>query len=197
MHIAILGTGYVGLTTGLVFAYLGHEVTCVDIDRQKIASLRKGRLPFYEPHAERLLADVRARIRFATDYREAVPHADAVFIAVGTPAAPDARPVLDAVEQAACAIGEHLNSRFTVVVNKSTVLLGTGNWVRALIREAFENRNGRALALRERRPSVPAPEFAAGNSPGASVILTAGTRSDRSIAFWVNPNAELFSEVWH
>ena len=86
MNIAIIGTGYVGLTTGLVLAYLGHEVTCVDIDQAKIALLRQGRLPLYEPHADRMLADVAPRIRFTASYEEAVPDADAVFITVGTPA---------------------------------------------------------------------------------------------------------------
>jgi len=142
MHVAIVGTGYVGLTNGLVFAYLGHEVTCVDLGEEKIALLRKGKLPIYEPYADRMLADVADRIRFTTAYEEAVPDADAVFITVGTPAAPDGRPVLSAVEQATCAIGEHLNSRFTVVVNKSTVPLGTGNWVRAVVRDTYESRNG-------------------------------------------------------
>lgn len=142
VRVAIVGTGYVGLTTGLVFAYLGNEVTCVDIDKDKIALLKKGKLPIYEPHADRMLAEVVERIRFTSAYEETVPQADAVFITVGTPAGPDGRPVLTAVEQAARAIGEHLGSGFTVVVNKSTVPLGTGNWVRALVRDAFEARNG-------------------------------------------------------
>ena len=85
MNVAILGTGYVGLTTGACLAYLGHKVTCVDPDANKIGALQRGEVPFYEPHLEDLLVEARPNLRFTTDYSEAIPEAQVVFIAVGTP----------------------------------------------------------------------------------------------------------------
>lgn len=137
MHITILGTGYVGLTTATAFAYLGHQVTAVDIDDEKIARLAQGECPIHEPHLPETLALARPRLRFTTDPRAAISEADIVFITVGTPSRPDGRPDLDQVQAAARAIGENLGPRFTVIVNKSTVPIGSGNWVDSLIRDAL------------------------------------------------------------
>jgi UDPglucose 6-dehydrogenase len=143
MKAAILGTGYVGLTTGVCLAYLGHEVTCVDTDARKIEQLRRGEPPVYEPWLPELLELARPRLRFTTDCGEAVPGAAVVIIAVGTPPLPDGGPDLCYVREAAQAVGEHLEGEFTVVVNKSTVPIGSGNWVGALVREAYAARRGR------------------------------------------------------
>ncbi|HXG34921.1 MAG TPA: UDP-glucose/GDP-mannose dehydrogenase family protein [Bryobacteraceae bacterium] len=143
MKTAILGTGYVGLTTGVCLAYLGHEVTCVDTDAGKIEQLRRGEPPVYEPWLRELLELARPRLRFTTDCGEAVPGAAVVIIAVGTPPLPDGGPDLSYVREAAEAVGEHLEGEFTVVVNKSTVPIGSGNWVGALVREAYAARRGR------------------------------------------------------
>ena len=144
MNVAILGTGYVGLTTGACLAYLGHQVTCVDPDERKIGALQRGEVPFYEPHLEDLLTEARPNLRFTMDYSEAIPTAQVVFIAVGTPPGPGGAPDLRYLQAAAEGVGERLGPHFTVVVNKSTVPIGSGNWVGALIRDAAEGqRRGR------------------------------------------------------
>jgi len=143
MRVTILGTGYVGLTTGVALAYLGHEVSCVDKDEAKIASLQQGVPPIYEPNLEQLLKLSQSRLRFLTSYKEAVPEADVVFIAVGTPPRPDGSPDLRFVRAAADEVGQNLGKGFTVVVNKSTVPIGSGKWVRLVIEAAYFERHGR------------------------------------------------------
>ncbi|HEY1488395.1 MAG TPA: UDP-glucose/GDP-mannose dehydrogenase family protein, partial [Micromonosporaceae bacterium] len=138
MKVCIVGTGYVGITTGACLAFLGHDVTCVDVDVAKIETLRAGRSPIYEPHLVDLLAVAAEHLRFTTDYAEAVPGADVVFIAVGTPSLSDGSPDLRYLSAAAESIGTYLDGEFTVVVNKSTVPIGSGNWVDALVRDAYE-----------------------------------------------------------
>ncbi|MDR3717333.1 MAG: 2-dehydropantoate 2-reductase N-terminal domain-containing protein, partial [Bryobacteraceae bacterium] len=108
MRVTILGTGYVGLTTGVALAYLGHEVSCVDKDEAKIESLKRGEPPIYEPHLKELLELSRNRLHFLTSYDEAVPEADIVFIAVGTPPRADGSPDLRFVRAAADEVGQHL-----------------------------------------------------------------------------------------
>ncbi len=144
MHILIIGTGYVGLTTGVVFAYIGHEVTCLDTNREKIAQLQAGKVPFYEPHLDEMLAQVGGRMRFVSSMEEAdLAHTDVVFIAVGTPSLPDGNADLTYVRQAAESIAEAMDDHFLVIVNKSTVPIGSGNWVGTLIKDAYEKRNGK------------------------------------------------------
>ncbi|MEO7143668.1 MAG: UDP-glucose 6-dehydrogenase, partial [Bryobacteraceae bacterium] len=143
MNVTILGTGYVGLTTGACLAFLGHKVTCVDVIEQKIAMLERGEAPFHEPHLADLLAEARCNLKFTTDYAQAIPGAQAIFIAVGTPPGPNGAPDLHYLEAAARGVGEHLGHGFTVVVNKSTVPIGSGNWVGSLVRDALEGHSGR------------------------------------------------------
>jgi UDPglucose 6-dehydrogenase len=140
MNVAIIGTGYVGLTTGACLAFLGHDVTCVDVAEEKIAALERGEVPIYEPHLAELIAGARARLRFTTDYSQAIPPAQVVFIAVGTPSSGTGAPNLSYLEAAARRIGQHLGQPYTVVVNKSTVPIGSGNWVGSLVREAAGER---------------------------------------------------------
>ena len=140
MNVAILGTGYVGLTTGACLAYLGHEVTCVDPDASKIGALQRGEVPFHEPHLEDLLVQARPNLKFTMDYSEAIPDAQVVFIAVGTPPGAGGAPDLRYLQAAAEGVGERLGHHFTVIVNKSTVPIGSGNWVGAIIRDAAERR---------------------------------------------------------
>ena len=142
MKVAVIGAGYVGLTTALSLAYVGHEVVGVDLDTDKVARLNRGELPFYEPHAKEMLALVGERLHFTARYEEAVPQAEVIFIAVGTPPLPDGAPDLSQVRSAAQAIGRHLGEGFTVVVNKSTVPVGSGNYVEALVRRAFQEAHG-------------------------------------------------------
>src|SRR6266481_2393096 len=137
MRIAMIGTGYVGLVSGACFADFGHQVTCVDKDADKIASLRRGEIPIFEPGLDALVAaNVKAgRLDFTTDLAAPVAEADAVFIAVGTPARRgDGHADLSYVYSAAREIAAALTG-FTVVVTKSTVPVGTGDEVERLIRE--------------------------------------------------------------
>jgi UDPglucose 6-dehydrogenase len=146
MQIAIIGTGYVGLTTGACLAAIGHQVTCLDSDPAKIEALRRGGVPIYEPFIEEILEEAGERLCFTQSYSDAIPGAEVVFIAVGTPPLADGSPDLQYLRSAAAAIGEHLDGDFTVVVNKSTVPIGSGNWVESLIRESSMGRVGRAPA---------------------------------------------------
>jgi UDPglucose 6-dehydrogenase len=143
MKVCVIGTGYVGLTTGVSLAFLGHEVTCVDLDQAKVDMLRGGKCPIYEPGMEDLLAEAEQNLTFTTSYEEAVPGADVVFVAVQTPSAEDGSPDLRYLRSAAETVAQTLNHDFTVVVNKSTVPIGSGNWVDAILRDSFEQREDR------------------------------------------------------
>jgi UDPglucose 6-dehydrogenase len=143
VNVSILGTGYVGLTTGACLAFLGHKVTCADADPRKIEMLENGEVPFHEPFLPELIEEARCNLKFTTNYEHAIPGAQVVFIAVGTPPGVNGAPDLKYLQAAARGIGEQLSDGFTVVVNKSTVPIGSGNWVGSLVREAFEQRNGR------------------------------------------------------
>src|SRR5581483_11973452 len=141
MRVAIVGTGYVGLTTGACLAFTGHSVTCLDSDESKIRTLSQGEIPIFEPNLDELLQEAQPNLKFTSSYSEAIPGADVVFIAVGTPPTVSGAPNLEFLSQAARCIGQHMNGGFTVVVNKSTVPIGSGNWVDSLLREAAEQRN--------------------------------------------------------
>ena len=131
MNICVVGTGYVGLVTGAVFADLGNDVVCVDNDAVKISDLEGGRMPIYEPGLEEMVARNVAdgRLAFTTDLPAAVRRAVIVFITVGTPPKSDGQTDLAAVEDVARGIAQAME-RYTVVVNKSTVPVGTGEFVR-------------------------------------------------------------------
>jgi UDPglucose 6-dehydrogenase len=140
MRVTVIGTGYVGTVTGACLAYLGHRVTCVDSDLSKIEKLRRGQSPIYEPGLDELIALAKERggLNFETDLDPAVLESDVVFIAVGTPPLPSGESNLAYLESAARGIGAAMDaSRFRVVVNKSTVPVGSGNLVEALVREGI------------------------------------------------------------
>jgi UDPglucose 6-dehydrogenase len=138
MNVVVVGTGYVGLTTGVALAYLGNQVTCLDIDQGKIEKLKNGQVPIYEPGLPELLDISKGNLQYTNSYDEAgIETCDVVFIAVGTPSLPDGNADLTYVKAAADALGARLNHTFTVVVNKSTVPIGSGNWVGTLLREAY------------------------------------------------------------
>ncbi|WP_404337259.1 UDP-glucose dehydrogenase family protein [Sphingomonas sp. MMS12-HWE2-04] len=138
MRIVMIGSGYVGLVSGACFADFGHDVVCVDKDEGKIARLKQGQIPIYEPGLEDLVARnaEAGRLLFTTELAEAVSEADAVFIAVGTPSRRgDGHADLSYVHAAAAEMAVSLKG-FTVVVTKSTVPVGTGDEVERIIREA-------------------------------------------------------------
>jgi UDPglucose 6-dehydrogenase len=138
MRVAMIGSGYVGLVSGACFADFGHHVTCVDKDADRIARLRKGEMPIFEPDLDRLVVGNtrEKRLDFTTDVSGPVAEADAVFIAVGTPSRRgDGHADLSYVHAAAVEIAAALDG-FTVVITKSTVPVGTGDEVERIIREA-------------------------------------------------------------
>src|SRR5690606_34617510 len=141
MKTAIFGTGYVGLVTGTCLAEIGHEVTCVDVDAGKIEALRQGRVPIYEPGLEPLvLNNFRAgRLHFSTDAESAIAGNEILFIAVGTPPDEDGSADLKYVLEVARTIGRHLQAP-AVVVNKSTVPVGTAGLVDAAISAELQAR---------------------------------------------------------
>jgi UDPglucose 6-dehydrogenase len=134
--ITVVGVGYVGLVTGVCFADLGNRVVCVDINEEKIEGLNQGLMPIYEPGLEELMArNVRAgRLSFTTSYEEGLKDAEFVFIAVGTPEGVDGEADLRYVRMAARSIAEAMDHSM-IIVNKSTVPVGTGDWVAGIIRE--------------------------------------------------------------
>jgi UDPglucose 6-dehydrogenase len=136
MHkIAVIGAGYVGLVTGTCFSDLGNQVCILDVDKQKIETLRAGGLPIYEPGLKEMLAhNVKAgRLSFTDDYAAAVADPEFVFIAVGTPEGVDGDADLQYVRSAAEAVARHMRHP-VIIVNKSTVPVGTGDWVADIVR---------------------------------------------------------------
>jgi UDPglucose 6-dehydrogenase len=142
MNIAVIGTGYVGLVAGTCFAEIGNDVSCVDIDEQKISLLKSGKVPIYEPGLEEMVRRNAAeqRLSFTTDLAEAVKKSPIIFIAVGTPQGANGRANLDYVRATAKAIAESMDS-FKIIVTKSTVPVGTADqikdWIGAATAQPF------------------------------------------------------------
>ncbi len=136
MHIAVIGTGYVGLVTGACFAEFGVEVTCVDVDENKIDRLNQGIIPIYEPGLDQIVEknSKAGRLHFTTDIKSAVEQALVIFLAVGTPPKEDGSPDMCFYQSAAKSIAEYMNG-YKVLVTKSTVPVGTGKWLREFVKE--------------------------------------------------------------
>ncbi len=134
MNISIFGAGYVGLVTGVCFAELGFNVICYDLDQDKIETLKQGEVPFFEPQVEKLVRDnlQKNKITFTTDIKIATENCDIIFIAVGTPQKENGEANLLYIENVAKQIGKNI-STYTVIVNKSTVPIGTGGLIRNII----------------------------------------------------------------
>jgi UDPglucose 6-dehydrogenase len=141
MKVSVFGTGYVGLVTGTCLAEMGNQVLCVDIDEGKIAALNNGKIPIFEPGLTPMVVHnhQQGRLQFTTDARQAAEHGDILFIAVGTPPDEDGSADLQYVLAVAGTIGRHL-SRYAVVVNKSTVPVGTADRVKDAIHGALAAR---------------------------------------------------------
>jgi UDPglucose 6-dehydrogenase len=165
MNITVLGTGYVGLVTATCLAEIGNDVVCFDVDREKIDLLRSGEVPFHERDLPELIGrnTGHGRLRFTSEVVEAVWHGDVIFIAAGTPAAPDGGADLRYVLAAAESIGEHMQGD-KIVVQKSTVPVGTAERVLSVIVEQLERRRNGADAVAARLSERPVaivsnPEF--------------------------------------
>lgn len=134
MHIAVIGTGYVGLVTGACFAEFGVDVTCVDVDKEKVEKLNSGIIPIYEPGLDKIVKknSEAGRLKFTTTIKSAVEQAQVVFLAVGTPPKEDGSPDMSYYRQAAKDVAESING-YKVLVTKSTVPVGTGKWLREFV----------------------------------------------------------------
>ncbi|CAG7613202.1 UDP-glucose 6-dehydrogenase YwqF [Paenibacillus solanacearum] len=152
MKVTVIGTGYVGLTTAVSMAYLEHDVTCVDVDETKIKQLDLGNMPFYEPGLKELIQLRQDYLRFVTPSREAVEHADVIFFAVGTPANSDGSPNLTYLFSAVAETLDFIRTKNspTVLVNKSTVPVGTADQIDRKIKE---------VGLEDRVKVTSNPEF--------------------------------------
>ena len=140
MRLAIIGTGYVGLVTGTCFADLGNDVICADNDGRKIGMLEKGEIPIYEPGLEELVRrnSREGRLTFTTDLKKAVRSSDIIFICVGTPSRDDGKADLTGIEKVSRVIAEHIDA-YKLIVEKSTVPVETGEWVRNTINAFKKN----------------------------------------------------------
>jgi UDPglucose 6-dehydrogenase len=142
MRVCVIGTGYVGLVTGVCLAHIGHQVICVDNNEEKVKLMQAGQSPIFEPGLSELMqgAIQSNQIEFTTDLNAGVLHGEILFIAVGTPPLPTGESDTRYVEAVARGIGAHLDSGYKVIVNKSTVPIGSGDWVRMLVLDGIAER---------------------------------------------------------
>ena len=142
MRVCVIGTGYVGLVTGVCLAHIGHQVICVDNNEEKVKLMKSGQSPIYEPGLSELMqsATEAGRLEFTADLGLGVKHGEILFVAVGTPPLPTGESDTRYVEAVARGIGAHLDSGFRVIVNKSTVPIGSGDWVRRIVLDGLADR---------------------------------------------------------
>ncbi len=135
MRVCVIGTGYVGLVTGVCLSHIGHDVICVDNNEEKVKLMQSGQSPIYEPGLSELMKSSAesGRLTFTSDLAKGVDHGEILFIAVGTPPLPTGESDTRYVEAVARGIGTHLKSDYKVIVNKSTVPIGSGDWVRMIV----------------------------------------------------------------
>jgi UDPglucose 6-dehydrogenase len=178
VRVCVIGTGYVGLVTGVCLAQIGHDVVCIDNNQEKVKMMQSGESPIFEPGLSELMAVAIAsgKIRFSTDLGMGVNHGEILFIAVGTPPLPNGSSDTRYVEAVAKGIGEHLDGGYKVIVNKSTVPIGSGDWVKMLVLDG--------IAQRSRQPEL------------VGAAIGEGSRIDRvhSSRFDVLSNPEFLRE---
>ncbi|MGD1948745.1 MAG: UDP-glucose dehydrogenase family protein [Leptolyngbyaceae cyanobacterium] len=192
MRVCVIGTGYVGLVTGVCLSHIGHQVICVDNNAEKVKLMQSGQSPIFEPGLSELMkSSMEAeRLSFTTDLAAGVTHGDILFIAVGTPPLPTGESDTRYVEAVARGIGEHLNGGYKVIVNKSTVPIGSGDWVRMIVMDGIAERvpvGAGASAVKPEAPMfdvVSNPEFL---REGSAVYDT--FNPDRIVLGGSNPKA--------
>jgi len=142
MRVCVIGTGYVGLVTGACLAHIGHDVICVDNNEEKVKLMKSGQSPIFEPGLSDIMQSAiqAEKIHFTTDIAAGVAHGEVLFIAVGTPPLPTGESDTRYVEAVARGIGANLNGGYKVIVNKSTVPIGSGDWVRMIVLDGIAER---------------------------------------------------------
>src|SRR3712207_137229 len=142
MRVCVIGTGYVGLVTGACLAHIGHDVICIDNNEEKVKIMKSGQSPIFEPGLSDIMQSAisAGKIQFSTDLAAGVAHGEILFIAVGTPPLPTGESDTRYVEAVARGIGTHLNGGYKVIVNKSTVPIGSGDWVRMIVLDGLAER---------------------------------------------------------
>jgi UDPglucose 6-dehydrogenase len=142
MRVCVIGTGYVGLVTGACLAQIGHHVICIDNNVEKVAFMQSGQSPIFEPGLSEIMRSAMeaGRLEFSTDLAKGVDRGEILFIAVGTPPLPTGESDTRYVEAVARGIGTHLNGGYKVIVNKSTVPIGSGDWVRRIVLDGVAER---------------------------------------------------------
>ena len=142
MRVCVIGTGYVGLVTGACLAYIGHNVICIDNNEEKVKLMKSGQSPIFEPGLSEIMQSAinSGNIQFSSDLAAGVNHGEILFIAVGTPPLPNGESDTRYVEAVARGIGENLNGGYKVIVNKSTVPIGSGDWVRMIVVDGIAER---------------------------------------------------------
>lgn len=142
MRVCVIGTGYVGLVTGASLAHIGHQVICVDNNEEKVKLMKAGQSPIFEPGLSEIMQSAiqSGHIDFTTDLGAGVAHGEILFIAVGTPPLPTGESDTRYVEAVARGIGQHLDGGYKVIVNKSTVPIGSGDWVRMIVLDGIAER---------------------------------------------------------
>ncbi|MEX0270755.1 UDP-glucose/GDP-mannose dehydrogenase family protein [Leptolyngbyaceae cyanobacterium UHCC 1019] len=190
MRVCVVGTGYVGLVTGVCLAHLGHHVVCVDNNAEKVTLMQSGQSPIYEPELTEILqASLQAgTLEFTTHLAAGVAHGQIVFIAVGTPALPNGESDTRYVEAVAREIGSYLNGEYKVIVNKSTVPIGSGDWVRMLVLDGYAK-----CALTE-APVAIRESIAMGMSASQDKAIPSSTPLMKEPAFDVVSNPEFLRE---
>ena len=149
MRVCTIGTGYVGLVTGACLAHIGHNVVCVDNNPAKVELMKSGHSPIYEPGLSEIMSAAMAtgRLQFTTDLALGVEHGEVLFIAVGTPPLANGSSDTQYVEAVARGIGQHLNGDYKVIVNKSTVPIGSGDWVKMLVLDGVAERTKQLIPV--------------------------------------------------
>jgi UDPglucose 6-dehydrogenase len=179
MRVCVIGTGYVGLVTGACLAHVGHQVICIDNNEEKVKLLKSGQSPIFEPGLTEIMKSAIAsgNIEFTSDLGRGVAHGQVLFIAVGTPALPNGESDTRYVEAVARGIGENLTQDYKVIVNKSTVPIGSGDWVRMLILDG----------LAERASEQAEPVLVGAGGPEAAVLSATARLSEYEFDVVSNP----------
>ncbi|MEY3255423.1 MAG: hypothetical protein RLZZ29_554 [Cyanobacteriota bacterium] len=161
MRVCVIGTGYVGLVTGACLAHTGHDVICIDNNEEKIKMMKSGQSPIFEPGLSEIMQSAisSGNIHFSADLAAGVAHGEILFIAVGTPPLPNGESDTRYVEAVARGIGASLNDGYKVIVNKSTVPIGSGDWVRMIVLDGLAERQASLVE------GVNSPEFDVVSNP--------------------------------